>query len=108
MVQTKEADQSSEFRWSPQTWRPPVPWGRMYLEPKGSRSESGVYQLDLEAGKAFRLGPTRLKLIATVYNALNTELVTGVCEFDVGCGDMGEPTDWQLPRRFELGVRVEF
>jgi hypothetical protein len=99
---------SSEFRWAPQTRQPPVPWGRMYLEPRGSRSEPGVYQIDLQAGKAFRVGPTRLKLIATVYNALNTELVTAVCEFEVGCGKTGEPTDWQLPRRYELGVRVEF
>jgi hypothetical protein len=55
-------------------------------------------------------------LIGTVLNALGTEQVTEVCPLVSGCGfdddgspiDMGDPTDWQTPRRYEVGFRVEF
>ena len=101
---------SSEFRWSPATQQPPVPYGLMLLEPRGNRSEPGEYQLDLQIGKAFNLGRTRLKLLGTVYNALDSEIATAVCIYDTGCGDfdLGDPTEWQQPRRYELGLRVEF
>jgi len=44
------------------------------------------------------------------------EQPTAVCGHISGCGvagngdpiDMGDPTDWQTPRRYELGFRVEF
>ena len=100
----------SEWRWTPFTWGPPVPWGVMLLEPRGNRSESGVYQLDLQLGKDFRIGRIRLRLIGTIYNLLDTEITTGVCASDLGCGDLdlGDPIGWQLPRSYELGVRVEF
>ena len=100
---------SSEFRWTPQTWLPDL-WGTMFLEPRGSRSESGIYQLDLQAGKAFTWGRARLQLLLTLTNLFDSETATSVCQIDTGCGDfeMGEATNWQLPRRYELGLRVEF
>ena len=101
---------NSEFRWTPLTRQPPVPYGVMLLEPRGNRSEPGGYQIDLQVGKGFTWGRIRLKLFATVYNALDTEITTAVCDNDTGCGDfdLGDPTGWQGPRRYELGVRVEF
>jgi len=101
---------SSEFRWTPQTRLPPVPWGTMYLEPRGNRSEPGVYQLDLQVAKALTWGRTRLKLIGTIYNALDSESATAACVIDTGCGDfdLGDSIEWQHPRRYELGVRVEY
>ena len=100
---------SSEFRWTPQT-RSGVPWGTMFLEPRGNRSEPGIFQLDLQVGKSFTWKRTRLKLFGTVYNALDAESATWVCENDTGCGEfaMGDPIEWQQPRRYELGLRVEF
>jgi hypothetical protein len=52
----------------------------------------------------------RLVLIGSVYNVFSDERPTEVCERVGGCGEieMGEPTDWQTPRRYELGFRVEF
>ena len=55
-------------------------------------------------------------LIGTVLNALNTERPTMVCEHISGCGfdedenpiNMGDAAWWQIPRRFEVGFRVEF
>jgi len=101
---------SSEFRWTPETSLPPVPYGEMYLEPRGSRREPGEYQIDLQVGKGFTRERTRLKLLATVSNALDSEKATKVCTNDSGCGDfqLGDAIKWQLPRRYELGVRVEF
>jgi len=104
---------SSEFRWTPRGNRAVVPemsYGQMFLEPRGSRSEPGLYQLDLQVGKGFTWGHTRLRLLATVYNALDSETATRVCEQATGCGafEMGDPIEWQQPRRYELGLRVEF
>jgi len=100
---------NSEFRWEPVTRLPGVP-GVILLEPRGNRSEPGEYQLDLQVGRGFTWGRTRLKLFATVYNVLDTEISTAVCDTDTGCGDLdlGDPIEWQRPRRYELGVRVEF
>ena len=88
----------------------PVPWGIMFLEPRGNRSEPGEYQIDFQVGKGFTWGRTRLRLFGTVYNLLSTESVTNVCINETGCGafELGDPIEWQRPRRYELGVRVEF
>ena len=74
-------------------------------------------------------------MIAAVYNVLGTEIVTGrsgsigeyaECDGTTDCianplagtdgqpaqlaitGDFGTDTDWQSPRRYELGVRFSF
>jgi hypothetical protein len=55
-------------------------------------------------------------LIASVFNLFDDEQTTGVCGQISGCGfydddgriEMADPTDWQLPRRYEAGFRVEF
>ena len=100
----------SEFRWTPEIWPDAAPWGTMYLEPRGSRSEPGEYQIDFQVAKGFTWGRTRLQLIGTVYNLLSTETATEACTLETGCGtfEMGDPIAWQLPRRYELGVRLEF
>ena len=51
-------------------------------------------------------------LIATILNALGSERPTYVCEYNRGCEPggfaMGEAMDWQTPRRYEAGFRLEF
>jgi hypothetical protein len=103
----------SDFRWTPvQSARAVDPrfYGEVFVEPRGNRKEDGVRQLDLQLGKGFRLGPTRLKLIGTIINLFDSEQPREVCNRVNGCGgfELGEPTAWQLPRRYELGVRLEF
>ena len=102
----------SEFRWTPiEPVGAPVLSGVTFLEPRGSRKGNSLHNLDLQLMKGFRLGPTRLRLIGTVYNLLDNELVTDVCESVTGCGtefEMGDAIAWQQPRRFEVGVRIEF
>jgi hypothetical protein len=101
---------------SEQRWTPTVPGrtqgvgGTIFLEPRGSRKEDGLYNLDLQLSKGVRIGPTRLELIGSIYNALDTERPLQFCSNLTGCGDfaLGDPLDWQRPRRYEVGLRLEF
>jgi len=105
-------------------WGSPFPWtprqrarevargipGDIFVEPRGSREGDEWAQLDLQVTKGFNLGRVHLRLIGAVLNLFDSENATGVCDNVNGCGDfeLGDPTNWQQPRRYELGVRVEF
>jgi hypothetical protein len=109
---------------SPFTWTPyedsndnlEIPYGEHFLEPRGSRDGSSQYQLDLQLTKGFTIGAVRLAVIGSASNVFSDEEPTAVCEHISGCGfeedgsaiNMGDPTDWQTPRRYELGLRLEF
>ncbi len=114
-----DARWSSPWTWTPFEDRgddPEIPWGVHYLEPRGSREADNEYQLDLQLAKGFTTGGIRFVLIGSVFNAINTENVFNVCDHISGCGfdedgspfNMGDPTHWQMPRRYEVGFRVEF
>ena len=85
-------------------------------QPRGSGEGDAYYQLDLQLAKAFAIGGTwDLELILSVQNVTNAENGLDVCDDAVyGCFvdnqqvPAGSNTDWQLPRRFELGVRLTF
>jgi hypothetical protein len=103
----------SPFTWTPYENRvdnPEIPRGSHYLEPRGNREANSNYQLDLQITKGFHIGQTRLVLIGSVLNVLSSERPTGVCWHISGCAgiEMGEPINWQTPRRYEVGFRVEF
>ena len=85
-------------------------FGAMFTEPRGSREAEDNHQLDLQVTKGFTVGRTRLQLIAAVYNLFSVEQPIWVCNNVDNCGefDLGDPIEWQLPRRFELGLRFEF
>ena len=76
----------------------------------GSRKLGSRHQIDLQVGKEFTVAAARVKLIGKVINVLDREHPTAVCEFVTGCGgfELGEALAWQQPRRYELGVRLEF
>jgi hypothetical protein len=110
---------SSPFTWTPfeeYSDNPRVSYGEHYLEPRGNRDANSSYQLDLQLAKGFTVGPVRLALIGSAMNVFSDERPTAVCQHISGCGfeedgspiTMGDPTDWQTPRRYELGFRVEF
>jgi hypothetical protein len=88
----------------------PRAWGLIFVEPRGNREGDEWAQLDLQVTKSFRLGRVRLRLIGTVVNLFDSENAIGVCNNVNGCGgfELGDPTAWQLPRRYELGLRLEF
>jgi len=110
---------SSPFTWTPYedlSDNPEIPYEVHYLEPRGSRDGSDQYQLDLQLTKGFPVGPVRLAVIGSAYNVFSSEQPSEVCGHISGCGTdedgapivMGDPVNWQTPRRYELGVRVEF
>jgi hypothetical protein len=92
------------------------PYGTYYVEPRGSRDGNSNYQLDLQVSKGFTVGSSlRLVLIGSVFNVFSSEQVTSICSSINGCTDvngesvdLGGPTNWQTPLRYELGFRVEF
>jgi hypothetical protein len=101
----------SEFRWTPYDRTVPgIPYGRQYVEPRGSGKGGSLHQLDLQFSKGFRVGPTRLVLLGTVINATDSQNANDICGSVTGCGeyDFGDAIEWQQPRRYELGFRVEF
>ena len=119
---------STPFTWEPQANSgnsgedyngqiiPDIPYGTYFVEPRGSREANSNYQLDLQLSKGFTVGSAvRLVLIGSVFNTFSSEEVTTVCQSINGCtdtagehADTGGPTNWQTPRRYELGFRVEF
>ena len=122
-----DAFYTSPFTWAPQANRsnsgeeyngqtiPTIPYGVWFAEPRGNREANSNYQLDLQLSKGFTIGQVRLVLIGSVFNALSQERVITVCSSINGCtdsdgnhADTGGATNWQTPRRYEVGFRVEF
>jgi hypothetical protein len=104
---------SSGFRWTPQADSydiPEMPWGTYFVEPRGNREANDEHQLDLQLSKGFTVGSVRLAVIGSVFNVFSSEQQVAVCQWISGCGgfEMGEPIEWQIPRRYEVGFRVEF
>jgi hypothetical protein len=114
-----DARWGSPWRWAPVEDRgdnPEIPWGYHFLEPRGSREAYSEYQIDLQLSKGFTTGGVRFVLIGTALNVLSHEQGNFLCMYVSGCGfdednnpiNMGDPQDWQTPRRYEVGFRVEF
>ncbi len=113
--------------------------------PRGSVETKGIWQLDVQVSKGFRIGSTELEGILTIYNIFGTEYdrtfnstafrqkteddEAGFPEglvyqdddpnapyYDEYYGadsspvlwDIGEPTAYWDPRRYEIGIRFEF
>ncbi len=87
-------------------------YGLAYSEPRGSAEANENHRLDRQAAKGFRLGKdNRFELIASIYNVLDDEQAIRVCTRSRGCRrdiEVGDPTRYREPRRFEAGVRFEF
>ncbi len=84
-------------------------WGQHFIEPRGSRWGLDFYSLDLALTKGFRIGSVRLVGIVTAFNALGSDQVTEICD-GPWCDreERGMPLNWEDPRRWEVGFRVEF
>ncbi len=101
----------SDWRWTPYEILKPPLWGSVFLEPRGNRRAGRYHQLDLQLGKSFQIGPTNFEMLAAVYNALDSECIWDVCRNVSGCGgeyEVGDAIQWQQPRSYQLGFRVDF
>ena len=101
---------SSPFVYTPWSWG--NSYGAAYQEPRGSAEANENHRLDLQMARGFRVGKNnRFELIASIYNVLDDEQSIRVCTRSRGCWrdiEVGDPTRYREPRRFEAGVRFEF
>lgn len=80
----------------------------IFLEPRGSVETKSVWQLDLQVAKTFTVGSVDLTPVLTVLNVFDRELDnTFFSEAYIG-NEIGAPSSYRLPRRYELGFRIEF
>jgi hypothetical protein len=96
--------------WSSDFHYTPIAVDGSYAEDRGDRQGNDSYNIDLQLAWGFGGGRFRTELIGAVYNLLGTEKPTSVCQFTVGCqsgAGLGEATSWQLPRRYEIGLRLK-
>jgi hypothetical protein len=78
------------------------------LERQGSRRGTDLWQIDLQLGKGFRVGDVRLEGIVSVVNVFSEETPITFTQDPFDHRGWGAATEWQQPRRWELGFRVEF
>jgi hypothetical protein len=105
--------------------------GNYFIEPRGSRRLPHFTQTDMQVQKDFRIGNSKLGLIFSVLNLLNAETITAV-NGNPGSraiadssgklfidpnqvsganrlsATFSQPTAFQRPRRFEVGLRFEY
>jgi hypothetical protein len=108
-----------------------LPGGTYFIEPRGSRRLPHFTQTDVQIQKDFRLATSKVGLIFSVLNLLNSETVTSV-NGNAGsraivdssgklfidpnqstganrlAAGFSQPTSFQRPRRYEVGVRFEY
>ena len=104
----------------------------VFVEPRGSRRLPAYSQLDLQLQKDFHIGQLKAGLIGSIFNVLNSETAIAVntnagtrAITDPATGRLfldpnqqsgpnrlsatfERPTSFQFPRRYEVGVRLEF
>jgi hypothetical protein len=93
----------------------PAGYGVEFLVPRGSNRLPHFYQWDAQLQKDFQVGPVRLGVIGSVFNILDTEIAVAR-NGSVGTTGIANPdnpqfnfdTAYQRPRRFEVGLRLEF
>lgn len=121
--------------WSVTRTIPPLGGGTLFMEPRGTRRLPHFHQVDLQLQKDFQINRFRFGLIGSVFNVLSTEIpltINGNPGTLARWNDVTDPlsgmfidpnqinganrlsptfsqyTSWQRPRRYEVGVRVEF
>jgi outer membrane receptor protein involved in Fe transport len=85
-------------------------YGTIYQEPRGNSRGPVMHQLDFQLEKQFHLGFARnlsVSVIGACQNLFSSEQAT-VIQAQVGTANFLQATTWQLPRRWQLGFRVDF
>ena len=83
-------------------------YGDVLFEPRGSRRGNSNYQLNLQISQGFRIGGTFLQAFLTVLNVFSSEQPVEYQTGELEVLPWGTPLEYQLPRRFEVGLRLEF
>jgi len=107
----------------------------IFLHPRGSFETKSTWQLDIQASKTWNVKSVDITVVGTIYNLFDRELdLTFNSEAYLETGeeyqnddpnapyydeyygedsspvlrDIGEPLSYRLPRRYEVGFRIEF
>jgi hypothetical protein len=83
------------------------------IEPRGTRRNTGINQLDLRLAKLVRLGGSRtLQVYGDIFNTGNQgaaiRLFGTLGVVDTSGATFGTPTEWTPPRTLRLGARLTF
>jgi hypothetical protein len=80
----------------------------IYLSERGAYETKSTWQLDVQGSKTWNLKGLDLTVVATIYNLFDRELdLTFNSEAFID-SEIGEPLSYRLPRRYEVGFRIEF
>jgi hypothetical protein len=80
----------------------------IFLSPRGDYETKSTWQLDVQGSKTWNLNKFDITAVLTVYNLFDRELDLAFnTEAFIGT-DVGEPLSYRLPRRYEIGLRIEF
>ncbi|HEX2254323.1 MAG TPA: TonB-dependent receptor [Thermoanaerobaculia bacterium] len=82
--------------------------GDLFLEPRGARRGDSRYQLDLQLSKGLDFGRVRMEAVGAVLNVLDDEDTTVYQEEAFTAVPWGTALDHLDPRRYEVGLRLEF
>ena len=82
--------------------------GDVLFEPRGSRRGSSNHQLDLQISQGFRIGRVDLQGFLTILNVFSSEQPVVYETGELEVLPWGTPLEYQLPRRYEIGLRLEF
>jgi hypothetical protein len=77
----------------------------IYIGGRNSQRMPDQQTLDMTVQWGVDIGSTRLTLVAEGFNLTNHENVTAVSTGEIG---HGEPTDFDISRTFQLGVKLDF
>jgi hypothetical protein len=101
-------------------WWDPYVGPEIFINTRGSDGRSpDTYEMDLQADYGLQLGPVTVHVLASLFNVINKQQVTGVDQVwanEQSKNDLPEPTNetygqgnqWQQPRTLRLGLRVSF
>jgi hypothetical protein len=80
----------------------------IFISKRGEYETKSVWQLDVQGSKTWNLRKLDLTVVGTVYNILNNEADRTFNTEAFSSRDVGETVTWWLPRRYEVGFRIEF
>jgi hypothetical protein len=88
----------------------------IFISERGEYETKSIWQLDVQASKTWNLNKFDITAVFTVYNILdneadesfNTEAYFPSENAENPPPEVGETLTWWLPRRYEVGFRIEF
>ena len=80
----------------------------IFITKRGAYETKSVWQLDVQGSKTWNLNKVDLTVVATIYNILDNEADRTFNTEAYVNREVGETLTWYLPRRFEVGFRIEF